>query len=67
MKLFVLLGFASVCSAVFAQEPLTNYVRIRGENDDENNGYVITEEIEDLTGNCIFQAKKIVEVCANGK
>jgi len=52
---------------ILAQDMITNYVRVRGENDDENNGYVITEEVEDLAGNCVFQAKKIVEVCANGK
>jgi len=67
MKLLSALLFCVVLNLAHGQEPLTNYVRIRGENDDENNGYVITEEIEDLTGNCVFQAKKIVEVCANGK
>jgi len=62
-----LLALTLCVTSVLCQDILSNYVRIRGENDDENNGYVITEEVEDFSGNCVFQAKKIVEVCANGK
>jgi len=61
------LALALCAGNILAQDMITNYVRVRGEHDDENNGYVITEEVEDLSGNCVFQAKKIVEVCANGK
>jgi len=68
MKVLAVSAVLAVCiSSIYAQDILSNYVRVRGENDDENNGYVITEEVEDLAGNCVFQARKIIEVCANGK
>jgi len=49
------------------QDVTSNYVRVRGETDDENNGYVITEEVENLGANCVFQSRRIIEVCAHGK
>ncbi len=63
----VLLTLALGLTSVLGQDVLSNYVRIRGEPDDVNNGYVITEEVEDFSQNCVLQAKKIVEVCANGQ